>query len=125
MDTRQQRIEIAEACGWIIKQIQVDGVPDVCILPPNIPDTSENVWRFVGTNLPDYVNDLNAMHEAEKVLKGSIDDEHSEVSGYSENLTTVIYGEGELESIWFADLIRATASQRAEAFLRTIGKWIE
>ena len=58
-----------------------------------------------------YCNDLNAMHQAEKVLT-----EHQTESIYPRNLgawrnpTKPIY---------------ATARQRAEAFLRTQGKWEE
>jgi hypothetical protein len=61
--------------------------------------------------LPNYCTDLNAMHEAESVLT-----EHQNESIYPRNLgawrnpTKPIY---------------ATARQRAEAFLRTLGKWEE
>lgn len=48
-------------------------------------------------NVPDYLVDLNAMHEA-----------------YCEILTKRLGPYGAID---------ATASQRAEAFLRTIGKW--
>jgi len=57
-------------------------------------------------------NDLNAMHEAEKTLS------YKQKRTYCEklfNLPTI-----ELESNTFA-----TARQRAEAFLKTIGKWEE
>lgn len=57
---------------------------------------------------PDYLNDLNAMHEAEEKL----DCNQWEVWHR-------IVGE------WPTELARLTASQRAEAFLRTIGKWKE
>lgn len=62
----------------------------------------------------DYCNDLNAMHEAEKTLKT----EHRKryihhLEGWDRNLGYE----------W--DIATATARQRAEAFLRTIGKWEE
>lgn len=63
--------------------------------------------------------DLNAMHEAEKVLiKGFEDDpESSELwSDYQTNL--IIACPAYLS-------YHATARQRAEAFLRTLGKWEE
>ena len=62
------------------------------------------------TPVPDYLNDLNAMHEAEKVLtvqqrgEMTLNIMHSNCDGYWPQL-------------------HATAQQRAEAFLRTIGKW--
>lgn len=56
-----------------------------------------------------YCADLNAMHEAEKVIsKEQIDD-------YCDLLWPKGYG-------WFY-AIHTTARQRAEAFLRTLGKW--
>ncbi len=55
--------------------------------------------------LPDYLNDLNAMHEAEKVLT---------------DMQSIRY-EARLGRI--GRIFNATAAQRAEAFLRTIGKW--
>jgi hypothetical protein len=102
MTPEQQQIAIAEACGWTYK-------PDV------------NFWERIGqllhgdkgqpTYLPNYLNDLNAMHEAEN---------------------TVIKPQGlwyqyclRLEGRSFEESIGTTASQRAEAFLRTIGKWQE
>ena len=61
---------------------------------------------------PDYLNNLNAMHEAEKVL-----DIVAERGDYWDYLSFITGGEDEM--------IYATASQRAEAFLRTLDKWEE
>ena len=59
--------------------------------------------------LPNYCHDLNAMHEAEKGLEAK---------------TSMMFGG------WLLALCKgknatwhATAHQRAEAFLRTLGKW--
>ena len=73
----------------------------------------EGVERFV-QNLPlmkappDYAHDLNAMHEAENVLTDDDWDLYCTELGHSLR--------------WCA---HATARQRAEAFLRTVGKWEE
>ena len=61
---------------------------------------------------PDYLNDLNAMHEAEEILTAQ--QRRSYVS-YIFNLPA-----SECESNTFA-----TAAQRAEAFLKTLGLWEE
>ena len=63
---------------------------------------------FLGNPLlpPDYCNDLNAMNEAENGL-GATQMRH--------------YGQW-LQNI-YGPIYRATARQRAEAFLKTIGKW--
>lgn len=71
----------------------------------------------------DYLNDLNDMHDAErKKLYGK----WREV--YTKNLELVIRGYARKES-WLGHNVylvaHATAAQRAEAFLKTIGKWKE
>lgn len=59
------------------------------------------------------------MHEAEKVLFSHISGglTTSVLEDYETNLCRVIV------SIVEAECIHATAAQRAEAFLKTIGKW--
>jgi hypothetical protein len=63
---------------------------------------------------PNYSNDLNAMHEAEEVLTG-----HQRIV-YKETLCEITPQDPSV-SLW--GLTRATARQRAEAFLKTIGEW--
>jgi hypothetical protein len=111
MTNEQQRIAIAEASGWVREY-------------SDIPtwDTSLNSYKPVHTmlfrrqekcfraeNLPDYLNDLNAMHEAERTMG----DPQLWVE-YQSYLSDVMGHVG-----W---IYHATAAQRAEAFLRTIGK---
>jgi len=99
----QQRIAIAEACGWTLNPAKHTAKGLDWLHAPS---------GNTAYNPPNYLNDLNAMHEAEKVLFGRNDwsaciyDEHINVA----------------TSSWKWN---ATASQRAEAFLRTIGKWQE
>jgi hypothetical protein len=62
-----------------------------------------------------YSNDLKAMHDAEKTLyKGFIDEDYWQ-KGYGRYQTLL----GELSATPYS----ATSRERAEAFLRTIGKW--
>jgi hypothetical protein len=84
------------------------------------------VYRLRGTNdiwdatPPDWFNDLNAMQSAEKVL-----DEAQQIT-YAKILTQVQFvqdGEITKRNAWNA--INATASQRAEVFLRTLNLWVE
>ena len=75
--------------------------------------------------VPDYLNDLNAMHEAEKVLSNKVDLVRQ---CYLDNLCIATNGEfaemdGSYKEVWA--MSHATATQRAEAFLRTIEKWID
>jgi hypothetical protein len=69
------------------------------------------------TDLPNYCNDLNAIHEAEKLLDPLGND-----GRYEYWLRTVCHIP-ERESAKGRYFYRATARQRAEAFLRTLGKW--
>jgi hypothetical protein len=97
MTKEQQRIAIAKACGWNSKS---DFQINANLRYHATWVESENRGFFI----PDYLNDLNAMHEAENSL-----------------LST-----GKLEEDYYYAIdrsFRATAAQRAEAFLRTIGKW--
>ncbi len=106
MTPEAQKTAIAEACGWtnvaprIVKNVKHQG-----------DDRTVGIWSDNGW-IPDYLNDLNAMHEAEKMLKGGMR------SKYDAELTLIC--SRDYNFIW-----ESTASQRAEAFLRTIGKWEE
>ena len=78
----------------------------------------KGVLRF-NHERPNYLNDLNAMHEAEKVLT------LGQRVIYADNLCIIWTGRDDRAvPIWFW-ITEATAAQRAEAFLRTIGKWEE
>ena len=99
MTPEQQRIAIAEACGW------KNGYRD------------PEAWH----PLPDYLNDLNAMHEVEKMLT------KANWGGYAAELyrITDAHNHGISPNHHWLAVAFSTASQRAEAFLRTIGKWEE
>ncbi len=99
MTPESQRIGIAEACGW--KNVKQIGGGE---LWHSVGDPPNSVHHEL---LPDYLNDLNAMHEAEKVLTGE------QAWQYVQLLA--VDGDG-----WCA-----TAAQRAEAFLECLGLWKE
>ena len=75
-------------------------------------------WRFdhikqmLLDEPPDYCNDLNAMHEAEKIVKKGFK------CTYDEELNLI--SERDYCLVW-----ETTARQRAEAFLKTLEKWEE
>ena len=103
MNKEQQQIAIAKACFWTINSLDLS-----------------SGWRKGVTNftsnleyLPDYLNDLNAMHEAEKIL------DQMQARAYSDFL-----GQSEQDGTWAGcHCFHQTAAQRAEAFLKTIDKW--
>jgi hypothetical protein len=99
MTNQQINAAIAEACGWReITNCTCGGKKRGC--PPGAHSFSHT---------PDYCNDLNAMHEAEK---------H-------------IYNHNNMWSAYYYEIsagpfsLHATARKKAEAFLRTLGKWEE
>jgi len=106
MSPEAQRIAIAEACGWT--EISDWGAGGINGKHPTGP------WVEV---IPDYLNDLNAMHEAEKFIP------HSKKESYwdylYENCQRSVFSS--IDDNY--KMITATAAQRAEAYLRTIGKW--
>jgi len=97
MTDEQINIAIAEACGWTDTKIVNEG----------------GKLMYGQTEVPDYCNDLNAMHEAEKVFGEVYSIKSHE---YEDWLQSII----EHDQTW-----RATARQRAEAFLKNINKWEE
>ena len=106
MTPEQQRIAIAEACGWK-------------------PDKRGLGWlspHGYYSPEPDYLNDLNAMHEAVSIF------DYDQADQFEDHLCDICKrsnDEKENPAPWRFAVVNATATQRAEAFLRTIGKWEE
>jgi len=108
MNPEQQRIAIAEACGWKFIPEYYHGEDQ----PPEFTTVTPDGKHLCGY-YPDYLTDLNAMHEAEESLllkkqmlyQGMI----GKVTG---NKCPALFGQ-----------IHATAAQRAEAFLKTLNLW--
>ena len=110
MKKELQRIAIAEACGWKSEFVAVpDGDEGDTWLKPD---------GFSG-ELPDYLNDLNSMHAAEKTMR------FSTRQTYLQRLAEVMSKGLDRCVIAPCELAFATAPERAEAFLKTIGKWVE
>ena len=109
MTPEQQRIALSAALGNLNPRIENGRVIRSAF-------QSEDGTFFGSGGVPDYLNDLNAMHQAEKVLK----EEH--LDAYGDWLADGNSSGGRPSELchW-----HATAAQRAEAFLRTIGKWVE
>jgi len=84
-------------------------------LPP-CPLCGWKTSQYSCAHLPNYHGDLNAMHEAEKGLT------ETQQTEYMRQLHFNARSPGNYLLRDF-DCAHATASQRAEAFLRTVGKW--
>lgn len=113
MKPEAQRIAIAQACGYK-KSLISDYGPYPYWDAPNGDYLGGGSWFPV----PDFCNDLNAMHEAEKVLTDA------QSCTYFCALCDLKSDRGPNASMYW-HVYHATAAQRAEAFLRAIGKWQE
>ncbi len=104
MKPLKQRIAIAEACGIV--------PVDEAKFPTEESFRTHRAHAL--EKLPDYLTDLNAMHEAEGGLTPQQKIEYSK--RLCQRHMSISF------QIWMPAVF-ATSAQRAEAFLRTIGKW--
>jgi len=103
MTDEQINRAIAEACGW--KWVQ------------SYQWTDSNGLNAFSWDIPNYCSDLNAMHEAEKVLTK---EQVREYQCFMYDMACEIHT---THGRWMP--YSATARYRAEAFLRALGKWEE
>lgn len=101
MTNEQINRAIAEACGWKPRR--------------QTKLTRTGHFKVSYENPPEYCSDLNAMHEAEKHIFQEI------WYVYINQLAKVTSAEESTDPSFLC----APARQRAEAFLRTVGKWKE
>lgn len=122
MKPEEQLVAIAEWCGLTCKMCGNTGImKKLGQKEYSLIRASEKIWLNEwpeqepdiackhSNQLPDYLNDLNAMWQAEEKLHGS------DWARYFNWIQANGNGSG----------VHATAAQRAEALLRTIGKWKE
>lgn len=110
MTDEQINIAIAESLGWKYETRRMMGYG-------GMSSATAYYWTKNGSigEIPNYTADLNACHEFEKKL--SLKDRNVYTSWLYESSLNL--GLATWESA------HATARQRCEAYLRTIGKWIE
>jgi len=124
MTKLEMRIAIAEACGYEWYRFKSKagqffallknpgkwmGRHDGVKVDRPVPLPAKEDADYTGT--PNFPEDLNAMHEAESVIGTSVT--------WSEGYIQILQYKGAMKGI------RATALQRAEAFLRTLELWKE
>jgi len=104
MNDNEINIAIAEACPTVA----------------GVWNDGELRWNYKLRPVPTRfapVNDLNAMHEAENTLT------EQQRTWYSDQLYDIACNHQRLTGKW--RYLSLNARQRAEAFLRTLGKWKE
>jgi hypothetical protein len=120
MTDEQINVAIAEACGWVDRGSFNESRPEDHKFKRRIGNTENYEWRW--QHEFNYCRDLNAMHEAEKLL------DYQQAEDFGDmmyNLCADENSEQDNPFPWRFAVIHATARQRAEAFLRTLGKWEE
>lgn len=125
MNPGNQRTEISKACGWTLHDVGDDAFTcKRCGVT-----YSRSIWKAWEIPYlwckkerqdypPDYLNDLNAMHEAEKNLNSQ---QQRQYLAYLISPLSIVR-----DTVCVAGLQKiadATAAQRAEAFLKTLGLW--
>ncbi len=113
MTPESQRIAIAQACPGLFVHIPSPFGPGGVHWREGKDDNGKTVSP--GAHV-DVLNDLNAMHEAEKVLLEKSDGVSPPdlFDDYCQRLGGSLF-----------HCTHATAAQRAEAFLGTLGLWVE
>ena len=114
MSPEKQRIAIAKLCGieaGVFAPGSFNSDPDD--IGPTFGSSVLGYWcggKLVP--IPDYLNDLNAIHNAERRLLGEY------IFELYTDLLSVMCGS-------YHNAVRATAAQRAEAILRVMKLWEE
>ena len=110
------RIKVAELCGWARYPDKDRAFGHEYWARFSYGHFAEDTSEYEDQRLPDYCNDLNAMHEAEKLLGTRVT--------YTLRLWDVVCPQCNqmtgLNSGIALMLIQATARQRAEAFVLTM-----
>ena len=125
MTDLEMRIAIAEACGYV----DVKLTPHPMAYLHHSPFTQvEKVLTGIVPNklyvypIPNYLSDLNAMHIAEQIV--FIDEAaYSDFLRTLRNMATTFGPNGSAISVDERQVVSASAQQRAEAVVKTIGKW--
>lgn len=107
MNPEQINVAIAKACGLPVQNNPHYG------LDGKLHDSwSLGIHGDTATPIPNYHGDLNAMHEAEKVL-------------FKDEILWAKYRQEQYRFYLANDTFSLSAAQRAEAFLRTLNLWID
>jgi hypothetical protein len=122
MNAHKQRIAIAQACGAKLWKNPTNFGPLElwsfdCPSPSSIFDR-DRCDSF--SLIPDYLNDLNAMHEAMSIF------DYDQADEFDDHICDICKRANDIAdnpAPWRFAVTNATATQRAEAFLRTLNLW--
>lgn len=113
MTKQEINITMAKECGWTID-------PELnYVIKPNTSLKTFRGYNDITEMFPDFCNDLNAMHEAENGLS---DEEENK---YDHELREILTRDYVLQKSNHVRLWKLQCIQRAEAYLRVKGKWVD
>lgn len=115
MNEEKQRIKIAEARGWATVRVEKHREHHLKTYEDTVVGDRPTT-RYFG-EVPNYLHDLNAMHDA--VMSLSVE-QRTEFRKQLKGSGLTLMGKKSYDEWFFA-----TAAQRAEAFLKTLGLWEE
>jgi hypothetical protein len=127
MTPEQKQIAIAEACGWVNcispHADEYHFLTDLELgLAMGAPVGRNRQLYSDGLHyaISNYLNDLNAMHEAVSIF------DYDQADEFDDHLCDICKKANDLAdnpTPWRFAVTNATAAQRAEAFLRTLNLW--
>lgn len=118
MTPEAQQLAIAAAAGWEELHwdwVRFDSGSVRMLFGSNNPKTEWDRRCFEA--VPDYLNDLNAMHAVEKTLQGETGYHSVSWARYERELYAICRGKDSFGPY------HASSEQRAEASLRTLDLW--
>lgn len=123
MTPEKQQRAIEKACGWIIANPENDRPDYRHWTPPGCVAKHNHMY---GDKPPNYLADLNSMHEAKKVLcdKGLMLEFVNQLVGIVCSAMGFRWDKVTADDHLIL-IANATAEQEAEAFLRVMGLWEE
>lgn len=124
MDETEKRVKIAEACGWDCDPEEArsfNSRGQWCKAPVGYPHKypyEEGDLLSIMMFLPDYLYDLNAIHEAWEDYFGFCSEQWLAAYNHLKQVVATELGEDDLDDPYvLAAAANATAKQRAEAFI--------
>ena len=126
MSPEKQRVAIGIACGW-----KSPTLPEVAALQEGWSTSGQHWLSPAGVlrpahHMPDYLNDLNACHETEKVLTYEQKEQFVFWMNHIHPSADIHHSDTQKDfRLEVFSLVHSPAPQRCEAFLRTLGLWEE
>lgn len=118
MSPDAQRVAIAEAVGWR----KDEASNNICWIPPGSPQPPRG--QYYTLRPPDYLNDLNAMHEAETIcLIKPLSSPENDYMPECEQIAIRIDSYRKQFLMGLSYGFQATAAHKAEWLLKALNLW--